>query len=173
MSFVSGSPDIIVAPIGVGGEVRKVVASEFNEFDPALSPNGRWLAYASNRTGRDEIWVQGYPDGVPVRVSSNGGYEPLWSADGRELFYRQASAMMAAAVETGAEFSFATPQELFKGNYLSNAAPGARGYDVAHDGRFLMILPQADESRAPVLGSIVVVQNFTEELKQRVRPSAR
>jgi Tol biopolymer transport system component len=173
MSFVSGSPDIIVAPIGVGGEVRKVVASEFNEFDPALSPNGRWLAYASNRTGRDEIWVQGYPDGVPVRVSSNGGYEPLWSADGRELFYRQASAMMAAAVETGAEFSFATPQELFKGNYLSNAAPGARGYDVAHDGRFLMILPQADESRAPVSGSIVVVQNFTEELKQRVRPSAR
>ena len=173
MSFVNGSPDILVAPVGTGGEVRKVVASEFNEFDPALSPNRRWLAYASNRTGRDEIWVQGYPDGVPVRVSSNGGYEPLWSADGRELFYRQGSAMMAAAVETGAEFSFATPQELFRGNYLSNEAPGARGYDIAHDGRFLMILPQADESRAPVLGNIVVVQNFTEELKQRVRPSGR
>ena len=79
-------------PAEDGGEVRNVVASEFIEFDPALSSNGRWLAYVSNRTGQDEIWVQGYPDGVPVRVSSNGGYEPLWSADGRELFYRQGDA---------------------------------------------------------------------------------
>ena len=104
---------------GNGGEVRKVVASEFIEFDPALSPNGRWLAYVSNRTGQHEIWVQGYPDGVPVRVSSNGGYEPLWSADGRELFYRQGLAMMAVAVETGAEFSFATPKQLFSGRLRS------------------------------------------------------
>ena len=83
------------------GEVRNVVASDSVEFDPALSPNGRWLAYVSNRTGQTEIWVQGYPEGAPVRVSSNGGYEPLWSADGRELFYRQGDAVMAVAVETG------------------------------------------------------------------------
>jgi hypothetical protein len=172
MSFVGGA-DIIAVPVGTGGEGHKVVASEFNEFDAALSPNGRWLAYVSNRTGRDEIWVQGYPDGVPVRVSSNGGYEPLWSADGRELFYRQGSAMMAAAAETGAEFSFATPKELFTANYLQTSAVGVRGYDVARDGRFLMILPQANEGPAPTSAGIVVVQNFTEELKQRVRPSAR
>ena len=56
--------------------------------------------------------MQGYPDGVPVRVSSTGGYEPLWSADGRELFYRQGNAVMAVAVELGAEFSFACPQRV-------------------------------------------------------------
>jgi hypothetical protein len=117
--------------------------------------------------------VQGYPDGVPVRVSGDGGYEPLWSADGSELLYRQGAAMMAAAVETGGEFSFAAPKQLFSGGYQQNPAPGARAYDVARDGRFLMILPQADENRAATSGSIVVVQNFTEELKQRVRPSAR
>jgi len=173
MSFVGGNPDIVAVSVGTGAGVRKVIATEFSEFDPALAPNGRWLAYVSNRTGRDEIWVQGYPDGVPVRVSSNGGYEPLWSADGREIFYRQGSAIMAAAVETGGEFSFAMPKELFTGNYQQTPAPTARGYDVARDGRFLMILPQANENGAPALGSIVVVQNFTEELKQRVRPSGR
>jgi serine/threonine-protein kinase len=173
MSFAGGAPDIIAAPAAGTGEVRKVVASEFSEFDPALSPNGRWLAYVSNRTGQDEIWVQGYPEGVPVRVSGNGGYEPLWSADGRELFYRQGAAMMAASVETGAEFSFAAPKQLFTGDYLGNAAPGVRGYDVARDGRFLMILPQANEGRAPASASVIVVQNFTEELKQRVRPSGK
>jgi serine/threonine-protein kinase len=125
-SFTGGvdGTDIVAAPVAAGGEVRKIVATEFNEYDPALSPNGRWLAYVSNRTGVDEIWVQAYPDGVPKRVSSNGGYEPLWSADGRELFFRQGSAMMAAAVETGAEFSFATPKLLFSGNYLQTLGRG-------------------------------------------------
>jgi serine/threonine-protein kinase len=173
VSFAGGAPDIVAAPAAGTGEVRKVVASEFSEFDPALSPNGRWLAYVSNRTGQDEIWVQGYPDGVPVRVSSNGGYEPLWSADGRELFYRQGSAMMATSVETGSEFSFAAPKQLFSGEYSQSPAGNIRGYDVARDGRFLMILAQTNESRVSASESIVVVQNFTEELKQRVRPSGR
>jgi serine/threonine-protein kinase len=75
--------DIVARPVGAADDVRQIVATEFTEFDPALSPNGRWLAYVSNRTGRDEIWVQGYPDGVALRVSTNGGYEPRWSADGR------------------------------------------------------------------------------------------
>jgi hypothetical protein len=165
-------PDIVATPAAPTGEVRNVVASESFEFDPALSPNGRWLAYVSNRTGQAEIWVQAYPEGVPVRVSSNTGYEPLWSADGRELFYRQDAAVMAVAVETGNEFSFASPKPLFSGPYVQRPNTGARGYDVARDGRFLMILP-GDENRASALASIVVVQNFGEELKQRVRPSGK
>ena len=72
-------------PAAAAGEVRDVVATDDAEFDAALSPDGRWLAYASNRTGQPEMWVKGYPDGVPVRVSRSGGYEPHWSADGREL----------------------------------------------------------------------------------------
>lgn len=60
--------DIVAAP-AAGGDVGAIVATDSRETDPSLSPSGRWLAYASDRTGQDEIWVQGYPEGVPVRVS--------------------------------------------------------------------------------------------------------
>jgi eukaryotic-like serine/threonine-protein kinase len=170
--FLRVPGDLFAVPVTVGGEARAIVATESGEFDAALSPNGRWLAYASNRTGQLEIWVQAYPEGVPVRVSSSGGFEPLWSADGSELFYQRANTTMAVAVETGGEFSFGTPQELFSGPYWRAPAPAARTYDVARDGRFLMIVP-GDERRAAEPTSIVVVQNFAEELKQRVRPSAQ
>jgi Tol biopolymer transport system component len=165
---IGGASDVAALPLTGSGELRPIAASDYREFDPALSPNGRWLAYVSNRTGRDEIWVQGYPDGVPVRVSSNGGYEPQWSADGRELFFRAGEAMMAVDVETGEEFSFATPQQLFAGSYVQSVSPGSRGYAVARDGRFIMIQAanQVDESAR---SSIVVVQNFTEEIKQLTR----
>jgi len=164
------SPDIIAIPATGTADARQVVASDYLEFDPALSPNGRWLAYVSDRTGGFEIWVQGYPDGVPVRVSRDGGLEPQWSRDGRELFYLQGNAMMAVAVDTGDAFSFDAPAQLFSGRYFQRPGPAVRTYDVASDGRFLMILP-GDENSAAAPASIVVVQNFSEELKERVRPS--
>jgi Tol biopolymer transport system component len=164
------APDIRVIRADGAGDFRPVVASDYRETDPALSPNARWLAYVSDRTGRAEIWVQRYPDGVPVRVSRDGGYEPQWSADGSELFFRAGDDMMAVAVETGEEFSFATPQRLFEGPYAQRAAITARGYAVGRDGQFLMILPEA-ESGARVSTSIVVVQNFTEEIKRATRSS--
>ena len=159
--------DIAALTIAAPSNVRPVVASDSAEFDPALSPNGRWLAYASNRTGQVEIWVQAYPDGVPVRVSTGGGYEPEWSADGHELFYLQGTSMMAVAVETAGEFSFGAPARLFTGQFFLVAQPTAHSYDVARDGRFLMIDPAPSENAA-TSASIVVVQNWTEELKQRV-----
>lgn len=69
-------------PSAAAGDARPVVATQYAEYDAALSPDGRWLAYVFNRTGRNEIWVQGYPDGVAVRVSPNSGYEPSWKAEG-------------------------------------------------------------------------------------------
>jgi serine/threonine-protein kinase len=174
-----GSGNIFKSTLAAAGEVRDIVGSDSSEYDPALSPNGHWLTYVSDRTGQAEIWVQGYPEGAPVRVSSNGGYEPLWSADGRELFYRQGDAMMSVAVETGAEFSFAAPELLFSGPYVQPPHSGTRShdlsirtYDVARDGRFLMTL-QGDGNRAAAPQNIVVVQNFGAELKQRVRPSGK
>ena len=115
--------------------------------------------------------MQGYPDGAPLRVSSNGGDEPLWSSDGRELFYRRAQAMMVvAASNTGNDFSFAPPKELFTGPFSSAAGAVERSYDVSRDGRFLMLQP-ADPKSARTTASIIVVQNFIEELKRRVRRS--
>ena len=158
--------DIFAMPVNSTGEARSIVDSDFVEFDPALSPDGRLLAYTSDRSGGREVWVQAYPAGAPVRVSSAGGEEPLWSADGRELFYRQGDAVMAIAVETSAAFSFSPPQRLFAGPYVAMPEPFRRAYAVARDGRFLMFLPQ-DDNRAATPGSIVVVQNFAEEIKRR------
>lgn len=165
--FVVGR-DIRATPVA-GGEARDVIVTDDDEFDASLSPNGRWLAYVSDRTGQAEVWVQGYPDGVPVPVSSTGGYEPRWSADGRELFYLQGGSMYAVAVETqAAEFSFDRPVLLFSGSFFGAPDPETRSYDVARDGRFLMIQREGatDASNAPA--RIVVVQNWFEELKQRV-----
>jgi Tol biopolymer transport system component len=165
-----GNPDIFATSMQATGENRKIVASEYGEFRAALAPSGRWLAYVSNRTGQNEVWVQGYPSGAPVRVSSNGGDEPIWSVDGRELFYRRGQAMMAAAVgNNGSDFSFAPPQQLFSGPFATTGEE-SRSYDVARDGRFLMMLP-ADPNSAPTTAGIVVVQNFIEELKRRAPPN--
>jgi serine/threonine-protein kinase len=164
--------NIFAIPVATAGEIRDVVATEDAEYDPALSPNGRWLAYASNRTGDTEVWVKGYPDGRDMRVSRNGGYEPRWSLDGRELFYLQEGSMMVVAVETETEFSFGAPVELFTGPYFFDATSRFTSYDLARDGRFLMIQPEANADDAPSQASIVVVQNWTEELKRLV-PTAR
>jgi hypothetical protein len=102
-----------------------------------------------------------------VRVSSNGGDEPLWSADGSELFYRRGEAMMAVAVgNSGDDFSFAAPQQLFSGPFAPSIGQASRSYDVARDGRFVMMLA-ADPNSARTTSSIVVVQNFIEELRRR------
>jgi serine/threonine-protein kinase len=156
--------DIVSVPLNFNSDVRDVVATEDEEFHASLSPDGRWLAYVSTRTGQPEVWVRGYTEGVPRRISGNGGREPHWSSDGRELFYLEGIAMMAVSVTTADEFSFELPVQLFvaatqrilTGSQMSS-------YDVARDGRFLMIEP-LDATGA----SIVVVQNWFEELKKRV-----
>jgi hypothetical protein len=104
-------------------------------------------------------------------VSGFGGREPQWSVDGREIFYWQNEAFMAVAVQTSQEFSFAPPQRLFSARYSPRGGDQSRSYAVAPDGRFLMF-QTVDEKRASAPAEIVVVQNFSEELKQRVRPGS-
>jgi serine/threonine-protein kinase len=167
---LNGSPKIQAMPAAGDGAPRLVSRTEFSEMDPALSPDGRWLAYASDRSGRNEIWIQGYPDGVPVRVSADGGYEPRWSADGRELFYLQGNAMMAVAVETSAGLSFESPVQLFTGSFFASPDPFTSSYDVAGDGRFLLMQTGGSSARGAPSESIVVVENWTQELRRRVPP---
>jgi serine/threonine protein kinase/Tol biopolymer transport system component len=157
--------DIVATSADGKGKVRDVVATPDDEYDPALSPNGVWLAYTSNRTGRPEIWVKGYPDGVAMRVSANGGREPVWSHDGKELFYLQGNAMMAVPVKAEQKFSFDVAKKLFNVAYFVAADPAVHSYDVASDGRFLMIQPNATSAQPD---HIVVVQNWFEELKRRM-----
>jgi Tol biopolymer transport system component len=167
-----GQGDIVAARVDGQGDVRNVVATPDAERFPSLSPDERWLAYVTNRTGVPEVWVKRYPDGAPVRVSRSGGLEPVWSRDGRELFYRRDDAMLAVAVaaeQTAETLSFEAPVELFKEpSYFRSSAPIVRSYDVAPDGRFLMIQPEGGANRPVESDNIVVIENWIEEVKRRV-----
>jgi Tol biopolymer transport system component len=171
----SGGPspgaDLVTVP-AEGGTTEDFVRTEYVEDAASVSPDGRFVAYRSTRSGRSEIWVQAAAGSAPVRVSQNGGREPLWSRDGRELFYLEGNKLIALAVKPGQEFSFSPPTVLFDQPYFHGFGgnPGLldplRSYDVAKDGRFIMIPPPGNPNvgAAPPPG-IVVVQNWSEELK--------
>jgi serine/threonine-protein kinase len=127
-----------------------------------ISPDGHWLAYQSMQSGRPEVYVQAFPG--PARkwpISSDGGNFPIWSRDGRELFYRSGEWMMAVPITTTPEFSAGRAVRLFSGAYLS----GLSSYDVARDGRFLMF----KREEQPPVTQVNVVLNWSDELKSRIR----
>jgi serine/threonine-protein kinase len=129
----------------------------------SLSPDGRWLAYASSATGTSEIWVQPYPGpGAAVRISPKGGREPVWAKNGRELFYLEGRRLMAVVVQPGTTFSFSPAASLFEHDYVATGQPPS--YDVAGDGRFLMVKSGATATVPP----IVMTLDWFEELRRRV-----
>ncbi len=114
------------------------------------------------------MWVREFPDGEPVRVSSGGGVHPVWSRDSTELYFHQGRALMAAALDAGADLRLEQPTVLFEGDYFI-LPPSAPSYAVGADGRSLMIEPP---DPGDVRERINVVLNWFEELKQRV-PTGR
>src|SRR6266403_1755963 len=139
----------------------------FNESVPRFSPDGRWLTYVSNESGRYEIYVQPYPGpGGKWQISTEGGTEPTWNPNGSELFYRSGNKMMAVETTTRPSFTASKPRVLFEGRYEPSPAT-TPNYDVSPDGqRFLMLKPNQQEASAPT--QINVVLNWFEELKRRV-----
>jgi Tol biopolymer transport system component len=130
-----------------------------------LSPDDRWIALTSSETGRSEVYVEDYPSGREHhQVSADGGSKALWSRDGRELFYRRGDAVFAVPIDTRHGFIAGKPLLLFRGRFVSNVID----YDVAPDGRFLMMKPDEDELAPPALH---VVLNWADELATRVVPS--
>ena len=167
-SHPATASDLWTLPRGANATPRVLVNTPFFESHPRLSPDGRWLAYVSDEPGRIEVFVQPFPEAGPrVQISSDGGIEPVWSRDGRELFYLSGSRMMAVAVEAGSAFKAGTPRALFDGRFTVSPN-GVAGYDVAADGRFLMVQPlHAD----PPTNQIQVVLNWSEALR-RIAPAA-
>jgi eukaryotic-like serine/threonine-protein kinase len=140
---------------------------------PQFSPDGHWMAYVSNESGRSEIYVQPYPSpGGKWQISTDGGSEPVWNRNGRELFYRSGNKMMAVGIATEHSFSAGNPKTLFQGQYVSSRSVPFPEYDVTPDGqRFLMLKPATPEQAAPA--QINVVLNWTEELKRLVATGAK
>jgi serine/threonine protein kinase/Tol biopolymer transport system component len=140
----------------------------FQETSPKFSPDARWVAYCSDESlGRSEVYVQPYPGpGGKRQISTEGGQEPVWNPNGRELFYRSGTKIMAVDVDTRSGFSSGTPRMLFEGTYLPTPVV-VPDYDVSPDGqRFLMLKPA--ETQTSALTQINVVLNWFEELKRRV-----
>jgi Tol biopolymer transport system component len=136
------------------------------EEAPRISPDGRWLAFSSDLSGRYEIYVTSFPEpGARRPVSLDGGTEPVWSRDGRELFYRRGREMIVASVETRLEFRVRERSVLFEGPYIQWRYHS--DYDVHPDGRhFVMVKPGAEEQSA----RLVVVLNWFEELERLMAP---
>jgi eukaryotic-like serine/threonine-protein kinase len=140
----------------------------FDEKSASFSPDGRYLAYSSDQSGRFEIYITAYPGpGAVTQVSPDGGTNPLWSRDGRELFYQNKMKMMAVKVATQPGLSVGVAQELFR----TDINPAyrrvfGREYDVTPDGkRFVMLAPVGPTVSPP---QIHVIVHFSEELKRLV-----
>jgi len=145
---------------------RPILQTPASEVDARLSPDGRWLTYASDESGRYEVYVQSFAgSGGKWQISTNGGREPVWAHSGRELFYRSGEKMIAAVVAIQPTFQAATSRPLFEGPYegTNTISPD---YDVTGDDqRFLMVQPSEPRSKPTDFN---VVLNWSEELKRRV-----
>jgi serine/threonine-protein kinase len=170
VSGESGEESAIMAVSPAGNrQPRTILQSRFTLAYPEFSADGKWLAYVSNESGRDEVYVQPYPGPGPrQQVSTDGGTAPAWARNGRELFYTTPYTgrlrMMAVPIALS-PFRAGSPRALFEGDFsLQNTT---RGYDVSADGQ-RFFLTQMKE-RPPVRPDrIVLVQNWGEELKRRV-----
>jgi serine/threonine-protein kinase len=156
--------DIIGFTMGQEAQTTDLVTTPFNDYGAALSTDRRWLAYQSNESGRPEIYVRDLSgSGGRWQISIEGGEEPHWSPDGRELFYRNNDLFMSVAVETRPAFQAGTPKTLFNGTYNLRSNSGV-SYDVdPKGGRFLMIRP-AEYSTTPA--QVRVVVNWFEDLRR-------
>jgi len=123
------------------GQLQPIVQHQGTTYGGRLSPDGKWMSYfAQNAGDRFELFVTPFPNGGPRwQISRDGAREATWSRDGSELFYRIADRVMAAKIKPGATFDWEPPRLLFSGAYYSQGGPGVVQYDVAADGRFLMI----------------------------------
>lgn len=141
---------------------RPFLKTPFSENEPRVSPDGRWLAYQSNESGRFEVYVRTFPDvGAPHQASTEGGISPAWSPDGN-LFYRATNGMlMAVALTSTTPFTTGTPRALFDATRYESL------YRVAPDGKRLLMMVLTDSEQTPTTISLVL--NFIAELRQRVK----
>jgi serine/threonine-protein kinase len=150
--------DLVLIPDGGAGPLEPLVVTRFEEQHPSVSPDDRWLAFSSDQTGRPEVYVRPLRgDGDQLQVSLSGGIEPVWSRDGRELFYRSgpggSSQLMAAAIQTEPALSVTSRTALFPAGEYQTATPHSN-YDVSPDGQTFAMVRYNPSTR------IMVIQNL-------------
>jgi hypothetical protein len=163
-----GQRDVWIAPVDTPAALRPFVATDADEFSPAVSPDGRWLAYVSNASGRDEVYVRAMPDdGARVQVSTDGAFEPLWSPTGRELFYRAGGKLVAARITWRGGAASVTREALFDDVYANTSTLHA-SYGVMPDGEhFVFVQPFGAQPKT------IVVVHWFEEVRRRMAAGTR
>ncbi|MEO8193786.1 MAG: protein kinase [Gemmatimonadales bacterium] len=164
-NLVNGSGrDIALVGGGGRGPITPLIATPFQTQYPVVSPDGHWLAFVSDQSGAEEVYVRPFAGtGEDVQVSQNGGTEPVWGPDGRELFYRGGTEgrvdLMSASVTTSAGFDVTSRRALFPVTDIVVANPHAN-YDISPDGRTFVMVRRSPATR------IVVLQNLPELVKR-------
>jgi len=137
---------------------------------PKFSPDGRWIAYCSNESGKAQVYVQSFPQGPKIQVSSEGGTDPVWKRKGGELYYRDGDKMMAVTVSTSPTFSAERPHMLWEGHYSHgmSASCGPAGatssnYDVTGDGQRFLMIRDSDQDTSNSR-QIVVIRGWADEV---------
>ena len=162
---------------GTTWRATPLVRSPFSDVEPALSPDGRWLAYVSDESGQPQVYVQPFPGPVTRhQISTSGGREPLWARDGRTLYYLVprppaigGHAVMAVPVTSGTRLTWEKPKLLFHTQY--GGITPVRGYDIAKDGRFLMALSEPVTITAAT--HLDIIQNWSTDLLKKVPARTR
>jgi Tol biopolymer transport system component len=165
----AGNGDLVGIRVGVDGEPVPLATTPFTELHPAISPDSRWLAYTSNESGSNEVYVRPFPasSGGRWQISRGGGAQPKWSRDGRELFFISNTQVMAARISTRSGFQVESLGPLFTSRDFRQDQ-FHQTYDVLADGRFLFMvgrraLAQAGPPR------IAWVEHWLADLRTRLR----
>ena len=167
----AGLGDILGIPLQGDSTPVPLVATPFTELHPAVSPDGRWLAYTSNESGDNEVYVRSFPNtsGSRRQVSNGGGFEPVWSRDGTELFYinPNSARLMVAQVSTGGNFSIAAVHSLFDALPGFTIDPFHQSFAVEPDGQhFLLFRPPTSRGAAP---RMVMAEDWFADVRARMK----
>jgi len=170
----TGAANISVVRLEGDSALKPLVATNANEVAPRLSPNGRWLAYASDESGQNQIYVRPYPGpGSRVQLSDEGGTQPMWSRNEQQLFYRIGDALMSVDVRAdpaSVQLLGTNRRKLFEGKFLGNDWSRVVSlYDVAPDGKHFLFARALEGSRS----EIVVWVNWLDEVKARLGTARR
>ncbi|HEY7566794.1 MAG TPA: hypothetical protein VH762_04445, partial [Gemmatimonadaceae bacterium] len=165
----AGAGDILRFHPGIDSGAAPLVAAPGAEYSPAVSPNGKWLAYASNESGRFEVYVSplAAPGSAKWPISTTGGMTPRWSHRGDELFYLDLrSNMVAAQVTTAPSFAVQSSRVLFNASDFIQTSISRRNYDVSGDDQRFLMVQRADGVKR---GQVVVVEHWEDEIRRKTQ----
>jgi Tol biopolymer transport system component len=157
--------DIWIMELAGDRKRSPLIQTPADESAPRFSPDGRWIAYVSDASGRAEVYVQAYPpSGQPRQISNSGAREPVWAPNGDELFYRDQNTLMAVEIKTQPAFAVGQKRALFEGNYEGPISSRAN-FDISADGRRFLMLEKTAQKESSA--DIKIVPNWFQEVRRR------